>query len=139
MAYDTAHIDNVVKTKDGLVAISVTFSGADVTPVQKIQIVPPQITPEQLRQSILNDLNNLTASDTFSKVLQPGDVDLTPPVIIPSAKDVWFANFARLKGMEEAINRGWMTETDKPDTDLLTVLTADFLQEYASDLRMRIM
>jgi hypothetical protein len=137
MAY-SAHLDSVQYNKFGQVEIAYTITDG-ITSIKKTQIVSPQITQEQLRLSILNDVGNITAADQLSKVLQPGDVDLTPPVVEPSAKDVWFANFASLKGMDEAIARGWMIADSKAHTDLKTLLADTFDPAYISDLRMRVM
>jgi hypothetical protein len=137
MAY-TAYKDSVELSKEGQAIVVVTITDGTNNYVKKY-IVSPRITSEQLRLSILNDVENIVSADQLSKVLQVGEVDLTPPVITPSAKDVWFGNFATLKGMDEAIARGWVTADSKAHTDLKTLLFETFLPEYLSDLRMRVM
>jgi hypothetical protein len=136
MAY-TANLDSVEFLK-GQTEIVYTITDGTNT-VTKKQTVAGQITREQLRLSILNDVGLITAGDALSKELQPGPIDLTPPVVEPSAKDVWFGNFAILKGMDEAIARGWMIADSKAHTDLKTLLAATFDPAYLGDLRMRVM
>jgi hypothetical protein len=130
----TANLDSSVLAADGRLQLSVTYSDG-VTTVVRGYVVDGSVAANWLQQRVRQEIAGLTTIKTLAAVA-PGPIDATAPADPAlDAATVWFADFAKWRAMQYAVNQSLIPAGNAAYVAQTTKVKANFVPAYLDDLR----
>jgi hypothetical protein len=128
MAYDTATLVRKDPVQDGRIHLLIEFSGPNVATVQRDFYVTGTTTLADVKSWARGERAALNLQAAVESNLTTGaSVDLTTPVVTPTAQETYLARVDRLRQLKELSNLGVTNATLTSDmSSLQSVLGTDY-------------